>query len=492
MLSHRRTKIVATIGPATSSREKLKEAIQSGMNVARLNFSHGTHQDHKAALDHLRSLSRELKAPVTILQDLQGPKIRLGLIENDEMRVEQGQKVIITTKEELGKGGRISSDFKELPDCCEVGTKIFIDDGLIELRVVEVGKQEVHCEVIFGGILKSRKGMNLPGVQLPVECLTSKDKKDLEFGLKNKVDYVALSFVRCGDDMRKIRQMIQERNLDTKVVAKIEMLEAITNLEEIIRLSDAVMVARGDLAVEVGQSQLPGIQKRIIRLCNELRCPVITATQMLDSMVENPRPTRAEVTDVANAVMEGSDALMLSAETASGQHPFKCIRTMHEIILEVEKNERAYYEISVNPGAQIVNIPEAIAASACLSALKLQASVIVCLTTTGRTATLISSSRPRSRIIAMTHLEDTLNCLELAWGIQTFQIEPYTSTDEAMIQVETLLLGYGLVKRGDQVVLTLGVPVQEKSKTNSIRVFTVKGGTDPLPREQLPLRCQSL
>ena len=334
--------------------------------------------------------------------------------------------------------------------------------------------------------------MNLPGVQLPMECLTSKDMEDLDFGLKNKVDYVALSFVRSADDIRKIHQIIQERNSDTKIIAKIEMLEAIDNLEEIVSLSDAVMVARGDLAVEVGQSLLPGIQKRIIRLCNRLGCPVITATQMLDSMVENPRPTRAEVTDIANAVMEGSDALMLSAETASGKHPFKCIRTMHEIILEVEKNERAYYEISVDPETQFINIPEAIAASACLSALKLQASAIVCLTTTGKTATLISSSRPRSRIIAMTHLEETLNRLELTWGIQTFKIDPYLSTDEAMVQVEALLLSYNLVKAGDQVILTLGVPVRENSKTNSIRVYTVKGETKVLPLKDLPLRCQPL
>ena len=490
MLSHRRTKIVATVGPAISSRDKLEEAIRSGMNVARLNFSHGNHKDHKAAMGHLRDLSRELKAPLTILQDLQGPKIRLGLIENDEMEVREGQELIITTKDELGKNGRVSSDFKHLQDCCQKGTKIFIDDGLLELRVLAIKGEDVHCEVIFGGILKSRKGMNLPGVSLPVDCLTPKDIEDLDFGLKNKVDYVALSFVRSGDDMRKIRQMIQERNSDTKVIAKIEMLEAVENLEEIIRLSDAVMVARGDLAVEVGQSLLPGIQKRIIRLCNQASCPVITATQMLDSMVENPRPTRAEVTDIANAVMEGSDALMLSAETASGQHPFKCIRTMQEIILEVEKSERTYYELSVNPDTRFINTPEAIAASACLSALKLQANVIVCLTTTGTTATLISSLRPKSRIIAITHIEDTLNRLELIWGIQTFKIEPYLSTDEAMTQVDTLLLGYGLVKPGDQVVLTLGVPVRENSKTNSIRVYTLKAGVEPLSSEELPLRCR--
>ena len=490
MLSYRRAKIVATIGPSISSKEKLKKAIESGMNVARLNFSHGNRNDHKVALDHLRELSRELKAPVAILQDLQGPKIRVGFIEGDQVELAVGDRVTITTNDEMGTGHRISSDFKELPSCCEPGTKIFLDDGLLEFKVIRVENNEVHCEVVFGGTLKSRKGMNLPGVKLPVECMTSKDLEDLNFGLESNVDYVALSFVRYGNDIKRLREIIDSKNPDTQIVAKIEMLEAIENLEEIVQFSDAVMVARGDLAVEVGQSLLPGIQKRIIKLCNRIGRPVITATQMLDSMVENPRPTRAEVTDIANAVMDGSDALMLSAETASGQHPFKCIRTMHEIILEVEKNERTYYDISLD--REFVNIPEAIGASACLSALKLQARAIVCLTTTGRTATLISGFRPRSRIIAMTHLEDTLNRLELSWGIQTFKIDPYRSTDEAMAQIESLLLNYGLVEPGDRFVLTLGVPVIENPKTNSLRVYTVKGMTKSLAIEELPLRCRPL
>lgn len=488
MLSYRRAKIIATIGPSTSSKENLKKAIESGMNVARLNFSHGNHRDHKVALDRLRELSRELRAPVGILQDLQGPKIRVGPIENDRMELDQGDRVTITTDGAVGANHRISSDFKELPSCCQPGTKIFLDDGLLEFKVIEVKNNEVHCEVIFGGVLKSRKGINLPGVPLHVECLTPKDLEDLDFGLANNVDYVALSFVRCGDDIRRLREIIDSKNCETKIVAKIEMLEAIENLEEIIHLSDAVMVARGDLAVEVGQGLLPGIQKRIIKLCNDIGRPVVTATQMLDSMVENPRPTRAEVTDIANAVVDGSDALMLSSETASGRHPFKCIHTMHEIILEVEKSERSYYDIAVN--REFVNIPEAIGASACLSALGLNASAIVCLTTTGKTATLISGFRPRARIIAMTYLEDTLNRLELAWGIQTFKIDPYRSTDEAMVQIEALLLSYGLVKPGDRVVLTLGLPVRENPKTNAIRVYTVRGTTKSLAIEHLPLRCR--
>ncbi len=491
MLADRRTKIVATIGPATATRENLKKLIVSGMNVARLNFSHGTHEDHLKVLQNLRSLSEELKAPITILQDLQGPKIRVGRFSNGSIEIHEGEKVVITTQKVLGKEKLIPSDFLELPQACKPGTKILLDDGLLELRVDQVRGEEVDCTVTFGGILKDRKGMNIPGAFLPVDCMTEKDLIDLEFGLKNNVDYVALSFVRRGEDIEKLRNIITQKAPGTRIVAKIEMLEAIENLEDITRLSDAVMVARGDLAVEVGQSLLPGIQKRIVRLANQMGKPVITATQMLDSMVENPRPTRAEITDIANAVLDGSDALMLSAETASGKYPFQCIRTMQEIILEVERTGQYFY--NMNMGAEYFDVAEAIGASSCLSALKIGATAIVCLTTSGKTAQIISSFRPKARIIAVTHILPTLNRLELVWGIQTFEIKPYTSSDEAMIQIEKMLLEYGLVKTGDRVILTLGVPVLEGGKTNALRVYVV--GREDLHRKsenELPLRCQSV
>ena len=489
MLADRRTKIVATIGPATSARENLKKLIEAGMNVARLNFSHGNHDDHQKVIENLRSLSEELRAPLTVLQDLQGPKIRVGRFSSGAIEIVEGDQVVITTRNILGEAKLIPSDFKELPHACKEGTKILLDDGLLELRVDKVQDTEVFCTVIFGGILKDRKGMNIPGAFLPVECMTEKDLTDLDFGLKNNVDYVALSFVRRGADIEMLREIIIKKAPGTKIVAKIEMLEAIENLEDIIRLSDAVMVARGDLAVEVGQSLLPGIQKRIVSLANRMGKPVITATQMLDSMVENPRPTRAEITDIANAVLDGSDALMLSAETASGRYPFQCIRTMQEIILEVERTGNYFYNMSM--GAEYFDVAEAIGASSCLSALKLGASAIVCLTTTGKTAQIISSFRPKARIIAVTHILPTLNRLELVWGIQTFEIKPYKSSDEAMKQIEKMLLEYGLVKTGDRVILTLGVPVMEGGKTNALRVYVV--GREDLHRkseENLPLRCR--
>lgn len=490
MLADRRAKIVATIGPATRDEKNLERAIKAGMNVARLNFSHGTHEDHFKVLQSLRKLSVELRAPIAVLQDLQGPKIRVGKFEKGSIEIKPGQKLVVTTAAVLGKEGLIPSDFKELPLACSPGTKILLDDGLMELKVLQVRGEELDVEVLYGGILKDRKGMNLPGVNLPVDCMTEKDLADLEWGIANKVDYIALSFVRHARDIRKLREIIEARGSSAKIVAKIEMIEALENLEEICRLSDVVMVARGDLAVEVGQSRLPGFQKRIIAVCNEIGRPVITATQMLDSMVENPRPTRAEITDVANAVLDGTDALMLSAESASGKYPFKCIRTMHEIICEVERNEEKYYKISLEN--EFLSAPAAIAASASLSALKLNATAIICLTTSGKTANIISGFRPKARIIAVTHRMDVLNNMELNWGIQTHVIKPYKTLEDILEQVDVLLVSHGLAKTGDKIILTLGQPISQGTKTNSLYVHTVGAEkTARLSDDQLPLRCQA-
>jgi len=491
MLAHRRAKIVATMGPATQNPENIEKAIIAGMNVARLNFSHGTHAQHLEVIKIIREKSMSLKAPVTILQDLQGPKVRVGLFEKGSIDLAQGEIVTVTIDDVLGKPGLIPSDFKELCRAASPGNRILLDDGLIELEVLEVEKTELKAKVIYGGILKNRKGMNLPGVNLPVEAMTTKDKEDLEFGLANGVDYVALSFVRHGKDIRQLREIIQNKKSPAKIVAKIEMIEALENLDEIIRLSDVVMVARGDLAVEIGQSRLPSAQKRIISLCNELGKPVITATQMLDSMVENPRPTRAEITDIANAVLDGSDALMLSAESASGKYPFKAIRTMHEIIVEVEKNENSYYKISLEN--ELLSVPAAIAASSALTSLKLNASAIVCLTTTGKTAQIISSFRPKAQVVAITTDVDVLNRLEITWGLQTLHLRPYENLKDILQQVEKLLIENGLSKTGDRIILTLGQPIADRGTTNSIHVHTV-GGEEYKKAEssRLPLRFAPL
>lgn len=491
MLATRRAKIVATIGPATKDPVNLTKAIQAGMNVARLNFSHGKHEEHLEVIKNLRKISKDLKAPVTILQDLQGPKVRVGLFEKGSIELKPKEVVTVTIDDVLGREGLIPSDFKELCKACKPNTQILLDDGLIELKVLSVESTQLKAEVIYGGILKNRKGMNLPGVLLPVEAMTPKDREDLQFGLNNGVDYVALSFVRHGKDIRMLRELIERHGSQAKIVAKIEMLEALDNLEEIVRLSDVVMVARGDLAVEVGQSRLPSSQKRIINLCNQLGKPVITATQMLDSMVENPRPTRAEITDVANAVLDGTDALMLSAESASGKYPFKAIRTMHEIIVEVEKNEESYYKISLDN--ELLSTPAAIAASSALCALKLNATAIVCLTTSGKTAQIISGFRPKAQIIAITTEIEVLNRLEITWGLQTLHLNPYTSLKDVLSQVEKLLIVNGLAKTGDRIILTLGQPMADHGKTNSLHVH-VLGGEEyvkSVPAE-LPLRFKPL
>lgn len=491
MLFHRRAKIVATIGPATRDPENLKKAILSGMNVARLNFSHGTHAEHLQVINDLRRISAELHAPVTILQDLQGPKVRVGLFEKGSITLASGQIVTVTIDDVVGREGLIPSDFKELCIACKKGNHILIDDGLIDLEVLSVESRSLQAKVIYGGILKNRKGMNLPGINLPVEALTTKDFQDLEFGLANNVDYVALSFVRHGKDIRQLRDIIEARKSPAKIVAKIEMLEALDNLEEIIRLSDVIMVARGDLAVEIGQSRLPREQKRIIKLSNQLGKTVITATQMLDSMVENPRPTRAEITDVANAVLDGTDALMLSAESASGKYPFKAIRTMHEIVVEVEKSEENYYKISLEN--ELLSTPAAIAASSALTALKLNATAIVCLTTTGKTAQIIASFRPKAQVVAMTKDLDVLNRLEIIWGLQTLHLNPYETLRDILNQVEKLLIENGLAKTGERIILTLGQPIADHGKTNAIHVH-VLGGEEykKQPNERLPLRFAQL
>lgn len=490
-LSKRRAKIVATIGPATKDPENLTKAIQAGLNVARLNFSHGTHAEHLSVIQNLRRISKDLKAPVTILQDLQGPKVRVGLFEKGSIELKPQEIVKVTIEDTLGKEGLIPSDFKELCLAVKTGDQILLDDGLIELEVLNVRKTDLDAKVIYGGQLKNRKGMNLPGVSLPVEAMTIKDKQDLEFGLENNVDYIALSFVRHGKDIRQLREIIDQRKSPAKIVAKIEMVEALENLEEIIRLSDVVMVARGDLAVEVGQSRLPSAQKQIISMCNQLGKPVITATQMLDSMVENPRPTRAEITDVANAVLDGTDALMLSAESASGKYPFKAIRTMHEIIVEVEKNEHNYNKISLE--TELLSVPTAIAASSALCALKLNASAIVCLTTTGKTAQVISGFRPKAQIIAITTQLEVLNRLEITWGLQTLLLSQYDTLKDIIAQVEKMLIENGLSKTGDRIILTLGQPIADKGKTNAMHVHTIGGEQFKKEDEsRLPLRFAPL
>ncbi len=352
----------------------------------------------------------------------------------------------------------------------KVGQAIFIDDGIIELKVLKIDKADIHCEVIFGGTIRPRKGVNLPDADLPIEAMTEKDIQDLEEGAPMGFDYVALSFVRSAEDLKKLKKRLKELGSPARVVAKIEKKEAIENIESIVSEADAIMVARGDLSVEIGQIHLPAVQKRIIQLCNRKGKPVITATQMLDSMQVNSRPTRAEITDVANAVLDGSDALMLSGETAFGKHPVRSVKTMHEIITEVEKQPSLYYRFK-NRKKDKFTVPESIAISAVLCSKQLQAKTIVCMSTTGKTAQMISKYRPKSKLIAVTAKSEALCKLELCWGVQTLKVTQYHNTEEAISMVEEILLANEIVKPGDHVVLTLGVPVAQGQKTNAVRVF---------------------
>jgi len=472
MNPYKKVKVVATMGPSSSDPAVIKEMILAGLNVARLNFSHGSHEDHAKMITSVRSVAKELKTDIAILQDLQGPKVRVGTFEDGSIEIKKGENVQITTEKVAGKPGLIPTDVETLAEDVEVGHKILLDDGLLELEVIKTDKKSlIDCRVIYGGILKDRKGMNVPQSRLNVDCLTEKDIADLDFGLKFDLDYVALSFVRSEDDISKLRKILTKHGAKSKIVAKIEMREAIDNLNNIVQVSDAVMVARGDLAIEVGQSLLPGLQKKIIKVANYWQKPVITATQMLDSMVTNPRPTRAEVTDVANAILDGSDALMLSAESASGEYPARCIETMMDIAKHVEATQLPFY---IFPEKRSIHqISEAIAESACTAAQMLDATAIVCLSTTGKTATYISSFRPKAPIVSVTHLSEGLSSLNLNWGIHPLKISAYKTGEEAMLEVETKLLEMGLVKSGDKLILTLGFPVASRAKTNALRVHIV-------------------
>lgn len=469
-LSYRKTKIVATIGPASWDFDTLKSLIESGLNVTRLNFSHGTFAQHKETVDKIRQASEELAAPVGILQDLQGPKIRLIGFEG-ERRVHPGDQLILTDNTYQGSD-KIKVDLKNLHQSVQKDQAIFIDDGIIELHVRSIKDKDIHCEVIHGGILRPRKGVNLPDADLPIESMTEKDIIDLEKGAPLGFDYVALSFVRSSEDITKLKERLKKLGSHARVIAKIEKKEAIENIEDIIDVADGIMVARGDLSVEIGQVHLPTVQKRIIRLCNQKGKPVITATQMLDSMQVNSRPTRAEITDVANAVLDGSDALMLSGESAFGKHPVRSVQTMHEIICEVEKQPHIYYKFRNRKKDQFT-VPESIAISAVLCSKQLAAKTIVCLSTTGKTAQMISKYRPKAKLVAATAKSDALCKLELCWGIQTLQIDPYSNTEDAIDKIEALLIENHIIEEGDDVVLTLGVPVAQGQKTNAVRVFTL-------------------
>ena len=472
--SIRRTKIVATIGPATSSPQRLKAIIEAGATTLRLNFSHGNHADHQRNIRLIRQTAFELNQPVAILQDLQGPKIRLGKFEHGSIVVKNGDRFTLTNRPVVGSQEISCITYEHLAEEVPLGATILLDDGKVEMCVEEVnkGKGDLHCRVTVGGKLSNNKGVNFPGVYLSIKALTDKDREDLMFGLDQGVDWVALSFVRNPQDVMEIKELISSTGKQVPVIAKIEKHEAIEQMEAVLALCDGVMVARGDLGVELPAEDVPVLQKRLIATANRLGIPIITATQMLDSMVNNPRPTRAEVSDVANAILDGTDAVMLSNETAVGEFPVEAVATMARIAKRIEQ------EIAENTyGRQIVNprrsIPNAISQAVGQIAEQLEAAAIMSLTQTGATARNVSKFRPRTPILAVTPHVNVARQLQIVWGVKPLLVLELPSTGQTFQAATNVALENNLVSEGDLVVMTAGTLQGVSGSTDLIKVEVV-------------------
>jgi pyruvate kinase len=469
----RKTKIVCTIGPATNSEEKITQLVKAGMNVARLNFSHSTHEDHEKILKIIRRVSNKLNKAIAILQDLQGPKLRVGKIKNGSVFLDTGSKINIVMNDILGDELTISTTYKDLANDVSVGDLILLDDGLIRLKVNEVKANSAMCDVEEGGILSDFKGINLPGVNVSQISFTEKDQADLRFGIEQGVDFIALSFVRSANDILQAKKIIVEYKKEILVIAKIEKPEAIQNLMEIIDAADGAMIARGDLGVEIPLERIPVLQKKIICLCQEKGKPVIIATQMLESMRQNSRPTRAEVSDVANAIFDGTDAVMLSAETATGYFPIETVKTMDKIIFEAEKTVLKDSTHLLHSQGNAQTIADAVANSACEAAHLLNVKAIVTFTYSGFTARMVSKYRPKIKIIAFTPSEIVRHQLILSWGVTSLKMDYLDSIDEVFNQTERLLLKNRIVKKGDKIVVLLGTPIFAKGTTNLMKIHVV-------------------
>ena len=469
----RRAKIIATIGPACHSEAAMRDLLRLGMDVARLNFSHGSHEDHARNIERLRRAADREGQSVCILQDLQGPKIRTGRLERREpVEIKSGSTVIITPRDIAGTGTRISTTFPDLAREVEPGARILLTDGLIELRVRGTRGKDVICDVLNGGTLGEHQGINLPGVGLSIPALTPKDRKDLEFGLTHGVDAVALSFVRRAADVRTVKQIIAAHHGDIPVIAKLEKPQAIDHLEEILEVADGVMVARGDLGVEVAPEKVPVIQKQVIRRAAAWRKPVITATQMLESMIENPRPTRAEASDVANAIFDGSDAVMLSAETATGRYPREAVAMMARIIVEAECNMGDFTQPRRRRDHRGLSVAETICESIAHSAEDLPMGAIVVFTETGNTARMISKHRPQVPIYAFTHSLPVVQRVNLYWGVHPVRCRQAKSAEQMVTMAEQELLRRGQLKPGDVLGVVAGTR-QASGSTNFMRLHQV-------------------
>lgn len=474
----RRAKIICTIGPATASEDAILALAEAGMNVARLNFSHGEHDDHRRVHERVRRVSARLGVPIAVLQDLQGPKIRIGTFADGHAMLAAGQPFCLYLDGRDGDSDGVGLPLPDLAEEVRVGDDVMLDDGLLRLRVTAVHADRVETRVVIGGRLSNRKGVNLPRSGLAMSSMTSKDREDLALGLELGVDYVALSFVRSALDVHQLRYMLPQSNDSPHIIAKIEKPQAVDNLHDIVAAADGIMIARGDLGVELPPERVPVIQKRAIALANRMGKVSITATQMLDSMTTNPRPTRAEASDVANAVFDGTAAVMLSGETATGNYPVETVRMMHRIIEEAERGALA--GASGGGGAtealdrgRLLVFPTAIARAAVVAAEELQVKAVTCFTISGRTPRLIMSQRPTREIMAFTPSERTWNRMALYWGIKPVRSEVRYNTDELLAHVEAVLRREHFARDGDQVVIVMGVPVGRSTPTNTIKFHSL-------------------
>ena len=469
----KKTKIVCTLGPASQSEETLTKLIENGLNVCRFNFSHGSHEEHKERMDIVKKVRDELKKPVAILLDTKGPEIRTGNFADPEVFLEEGSKFIITMADVIGNKEMCTVSYKGLAEDVVEGDTILIDDGLVGLKVENVVGEEIHCVVENSGIVKNHKGVNVPGVKINLPALTPKDISDIEFGITQGIDFIAASFVRKASDVLAIREVLENNNAtDIQIISKIENQEGVDNLDEILQVSDGLMVARGDLGVEIPKEDIPIVQKQMIKKCNALGKPVITATQMLDSMIRNPRPTRAEVTDVANAIYDGTDAIMLSGETAAGKYPVEAVKVMAAIAKRIEET-LDYDTILRSKGLNNTNVTDAISYATCTTAKSLTASGIVTSTSSGYTARMVSKFRPKTPIIAATPNERTSRQLSLSWGVYTVMCEQAENTDDLIDNSIEASKNEGYIHEGELVVITTGVPTGVSGTTNLIKVQVI-------------------
>lgn len=471
----KKTKIVATIGPASDSEEMLRNIFSEGVDVCRLNFSHGTHEEHQERIDRIKKVREEMNLPIAIMLDTKGPEIRVKTFENKmEVSLEPGDIFTLTTDDIIGNKSRVAVTYKGLPKDVEKGNMILIDDGLVELEVIDVSEKDVVCKALNYGVIKDRKGINIPNVKVNLPALTDSDIEDILFGIKNDVDFIAASFIRKGEDVLNIRRVLEENNsFDISIISKIENREGVDNMKEIVDVSDGIMVARGDLGVEIEAESVPVVQKEMIKICVEASKPVITATQMLDSMMRNPRPTRAEVTDVANAIYDGTSAIMLSGETASGKYPLEAVKMMKKIAIKTEESLN-YDEILRNKSSEVLKTTtNSIAKSTCFIARDLVAKAIITATSSGYTSRAISRFKPKTPIIAATPNEKVRRQLNLEWGVYSVNADYSATTDSVISTSVGKCLEEGYVKEGDLVILTAGLPVGLSGSTNLVKVHTI-------------------